>query len=272
MVEMQWQLSRSAPQAYEEFLVPAIFGDCADLLLDAVQVQPGERVLDVACGTGVVGRRAARRVGPGGAVVGVDLNATMIEIARAVGQPPGSAGIEWCVADAVALPQADCAFDVACCQQGMQYLPDRYLAAGEMVRTLVPGGRLGIACWRPIGHSPAFAILMQALLRHAGPETAAVMQAPFAGPEPAEWRRLLTGLGVGAVAIHIAILTVRFSSADEFLRRQVAASPLAEPIAALAPYRLDALTTDLEERLAPYSDDTGLTFPMQTWLITGRKW
>jgi len=252
--------------------VPAFSGDCADLLLDAVQVQPGERVLDVACGTGVVGRRAAQRVGLGGAVVGVDLNATTIEVARAVGTSPGSASIDWCVADPVALPQADCAFDVACCQQGMQHVSDRYLAVGEMVRTLVPGGRLGLACWRPIDHSPAFAILMQALLRHVGPETAALMQVPFTGPDPAEWRRLLAGSGVGAVTIHIGILTVRFPSTEEFLRRQVAGSPLAGPIGTLEPSRRDALAADLDQRLAPYVDDAGLIFPMQTWLVTGRKW
>jgi SAM-dependent methyltransferase len=272
MTNRRWQLLGNGPQAYEEFLVPAFFGACADLLLDAVAVQPGERVLDVACGTGIVARRAAQRVGPSGAVVGVDLNASMIEVARATDRPPGSAGIDWCVADAVALPQADCAFDVACCQQGMQYVPDRYLAVGEMVRTLVPGGRLGFASWRPIGYAPGFAILMQALLRHAGPEIAALMEAPFAGPDPAEWRRLLTGLGVGAVTIHVGILTVRFPSVDEFFRRQVASSPMAEPVAALDPQRLDALVADLDQRLTSYMDDAGLIFPMQTWLVTGRKW
>jgi len=272
MVDVRRQLPGTGPEAYERHLVPALFGACADLLLTALAVQPGERVLDVACGTGIVGRRAAQRVGFGGSVVGVDLNVNMIEVARSATRPPGAASVDWCVADAAALPQADRAFEVACCQQGIQYVADRHLVVGEMVRTLVPGGRVGFASWRTVEHSPGFAVLIQALLLHAGPEVAALMRAPFAGPEPGEWRRLLADAGVGDVSVRIGILPVRFPSTVEFLRRQVAASPLAEPIGRLDARWFDVLAADLDERLAPYVDDAGLTFPMQTWLVTGRKW
>ena len=136
----QWQVSGNAPQAYERYMVPTLFTPWAQELLARAALHAGERVLDVACGTGIVARLAAQRVGPSGYVMGVDLNAAMIETARTQ-TPPAGAPVEWREGDAHALPCADATFDVVCCQQGLQFFPDKPHALREMHRVLGPGGR-----------------------------------------------------------------------------------------------------------------------------------
>ena len=96
-----WQLAEDSAEAYERYLVPAIFTEMAERLLEVAAVAKGERVLDVGCGTGIVARRAAERVGAGGAVSGLDLNEGMLRVARRVSQ---GSRIEWRHGDAMALP------------------------------------------------------------------------------------------------------------------------------------------------------------------------
>ena len=111
----RWQVSGNAAEAYERYLVPTLFTPWAHDLIARAALQPGERVLDVACGTGIVARLAAAHVGVAGHVVGVDLNPDMLAIARA--QPPAtaSARVEWREGDANALPCNDATFDAVFC-------------------------------------------------------------------------------------------------------------------------------------------------------------
>src|SRR5690606_18640620 len=121
--------------------VPAIARPAADPLLAAADLRPGERVLDVACGTGVIARLAAAEVGPDGAVAAIDLAPDMIEVARREPAPSGTA-IDWHVGDAAALPFDDAGYDAVLCQMGLMFMTDRPAALAEMRRTLRPGGRL----------------------------------------------------------------------------------------------------------------------------------
>jgi ubiquinone/menaquinone biosynthesis C-methylase UbiE len=274
-----FQLDGGGPLAYERYLVPAFFSPCADLLLGRAAAGPGERVLDVACGTGVVARRASGRVGGGGQVVGVDVNPAMIDFAKSVAAvgsavparsavPAGSAAIEWRLGDAAALPLPGGVFDVVCCQQGLQFFTDQPGALAEMRRVLAPGGRLALAVWRSIDHHPAFAAIVRALDRHVGVEAAAMMHAPFSGPDREVLRQLLDDAGYGEISIRIGVLTVRFESARELLRQEVAATPLAALVGAMDGAGRDNLIRDVAEMLRPYLDDDGVAFPMQTWLVT----
>ena len=247
-----------------------MFAPCATQLLDLAVVGPGERVLDVACGTGIVARRAAARVGVGGVVTGSDVNDGMLEVAAAAATDL-PVRIEWHRADATALPLPDGAFDVVCCQQGLQFVPDPPLALREARRVLAPGGRLALAVWRAIDHHPVFAALVRALERHAGPGTAALMRAPFAGPGREELRRLLSETGFDKVRVRIASFPARFPSPGELLRRQAASSPLGAPLTALDEQPRRALARELDQTLSAWADDDGIVFPMQTWLATARR-
>jgi len=122
----QFQLSDEAAERYERCPARYILGPWAPLLVNAARPTAGERVLDVACGTGVVARIAAERVGPSGRVIGVDLNPGMIRVARSLPAPIG-APIEWLERSALDLRLEDASFDVVLCQQGLQFFPDKAL-------------------------------------------------------------------------------------------------------------------------------------------------
>ena len=128
--EKTFQLQGNAPQIYEDQQVPSLFRPLAELTLRHVDVPEGSRVIDVACGTGIVGRLIAEKVGKSGSVVGVDLNAGIIEVAKQ-NSPVDSAPLEWRQGDVNALPFPDASFDIAFCQQGLQFMPDKSGAMAE---------------------------------------------------------------------------------------------------------------------------------------------
>ena len=193
----QWQVAGSAAETYERALVPAVFAAWAPLVVGLVDPKPGERVLDVACGTGVVARLAAQRVGGTGQVVGLDLNPGMLAMGRSIASnaEPASAAITWQEASAIKMPLPDAAFDIAYCQLGLQFFPDRPAALREMYRVLVSGGRLGLMVWRGIEHSPGFDVLAAALARHVSAEAAGIMRAPFGIADAEELRGLIAAAG-----------------------------------------------------------------------------
>jgi SAM-dependent methyltransferase len=142
---------QSLPARYEQRLAPSLFEPWAEVLLDAVAPPLGAAVVDVASGTGVVARAAARRVGPSGRVLATDISPAMIDFNASHPPETGSAPIETAVASATDLGCPDGEFDVVLCQQGMPFFPDRPGAIREMHRVLRSGGLVGIAVWTP-GH------------------------------------------------------------------------------------------------------------------------
>ena len=269
----QWQLDRSAPELYERYLVPAITAVWAADLIERAAPRPAERVLDVACGTGIVARLAAERVGDHGRVVGLDLNLGMLAVARSL---PARAGrrIEWCEGSALDMPLPDAAFDLVLCQLGLQFFPDRPLALGEMRRVLAPGGRLALSVFGPIEHNPATHALAAALDRHLGPQASAAKRSEHALADADELRALADRAGFRDVTVDTATRRVRFPSPREYVRIQLAATPLAGLVsgmegrqrAALA----ESLVTDLAASLRPYVGEGGLVFPQECHVLLAR--
>jgi ubiquinone/menaquinone biosynthesis C-methylase UbiE len=259
----RWQLGGNAPEVYERYLVPAIFGPWAPVVIEQAALQPGERVLDVACGTGVVTRLAAARVGAAGQVTGVDVNPGMLAVARTRTLPPG-APVDWREGDAAALPCPAAAFSIVFCQLGLQYFPDRCQALREMYRVLSPQGRLVLLVWRAIMHSPGFAALADALERHVSPAAGGVMRAPFVfGDATEELRRLLTEAGFHPVRIGSEVRMVRFAAPGVFVQHQVAGSPLASHVAQADDAAREAVLREVTAALQPYHNDEGVAFPIE---------
>src|SRR2546428_5737604 len=231
----RWQVSGTAPEIYEKHLVPALFGPWAHTLLKLASPMPGRRVLDLACGTGTVARHAADLVGPTGRVVGLDISAGMLAVARSIPSPTGR--IEWKEADALSIPFPDGSFDIVTCQLGLQFFPDRAKAVREMKRVLVPNGRLAILVWRPIRYSPGFGALEQALEHHAGSKAAEWMRSPFSLGNAQELRNLLQNAGFLNTTIKIGIGTVRFQSVDQFVSLYTKGTPLSALVGPCVPYR-----------------------------------
>src|ERR671937_952769 len=200
------QYGGNAAENYERYFVPTIGTPFASALVDAAGLHRGERVLDVACGTGVVTRLAAERVGPNGAVAGLDINPAMLAVARSL--PPSSAAIEWHEANAESLPLADGSFDVVLSSLGLQFVADKASALRQMRRVPAPEGRLAIATVGPT--PPLFAILEQALARHVKPEVAAFVRAVFSLHEPQELERLTGDAGFLDVQVRSKPLMLTF--------------------------------------------------------------
>jgi|SRR5829696_2505493 ubiquinone/menaquinone biosynthesis C-methylase UbiE len=265
-----WQLEESSAEAYERYLVPLLFAPGAEYLIELAGPEPGERVLDVACGTGIVARHAAQRVGTGGTVVGLDLNEGMLEVARKASSDVRPA-IEWQHGDATDMPLPDGAFDVVFCQQALQFFPDRLAALREMHRVLAPNGRLALSVLRSTEHNPGYRLLAEALQRHVGPDAGSMMRSPFSSLSADELRELITGAGFGEVRILLGIGPVRYPSAEELLRWEGESSPLARPIRGLSDGIREALIRDLGQALRTYTDDDGIVFPAETYLAVAHR-
>lgn len=257
----RWQASGNAPEIYEKYLVPAIFGPWAPTLLKLVSPKPGERVLDLACGTGIVARHAAGLVGPTGRVVGLDINAGMLTVARSI--PSQTGRIEWKEADALSTPFPDGSFDIVTCQLGLQFFPDRAKGVREMKRVLSPYGRLAILVWRPIRYSPGFEALEHALERHAGPKAAEWMRTPFSLGSNQELRSLLQEVGFVDTTIKIGIGTVRFQSVDQFVSLYTKGTPLSALVSHMDEQEYSSMVESVRSALASYIDDEGLAFPIE---------
>ncbi len=173
-------------EAYESLHVPALFVEWSPRVLDAAGVSLGHRVLDVACGTGILARTAADRVGPSGSVVGVDPNPGMLTVA---GRLDGR--IEWRAGTAEELPVEDASFDRVVSQFGMMFFSDPERAVAEMVRALEPGGRFAIAVWDSLENTEAYAREVALLDRMAGAAAADALRAPFALGDAREVEKLI---------------------------------------------------------------------------------
>lgn len=268
----QWQVAGSAPEVYERELVPAVFGPWAPILVELAHPRPGERVVDIACGTGIVAREAAARVGPTGAVAGVDLNPGMLSVARAATTTNSRSGapIQWHEASADKLPFPSQSFDIVYCQLGLQFFADRAAALREMRRVLDAEGRLALMVWRGIGESPGFAVLAEALERHIGQAAAAIMRAPFGLSDAGELTKLADAAGFRDIAVQQRVGRVQFPSVERFVSSYVAGSPLTGLVSEANDAAREKLISDTRNALGKYTSNSELAFPMAAHLLTAR--
>ena len=262
-------LSGTAAEFYQQHLVPGMFAPWAPLLADLVDVQPGEVCLDVACGTGVVARVLAERVGARGRVYGIDINAEMLAVAQLV-PTTADIDIQWTTADALMLPMGDDTIDVAVSQHGLQQMSSRPAALEEMLRVLRPGGRLGIVVWSTPPGSPGMEALITALAQLVGLEAAVNRLRPFALGDADELRGLITQAGFIDVHLQTRSVPTGFTSVEQLVAAQLNATPLST----LGEID-DATHADIVEHvraaLAPWIVGGVLRVPMEAHLVLARK-
>jgi len=266
----QWQLAGSGPAQYERYQVPSVFQPLAELFLATISLRAGERVLDVACGTGIVARLAAQQVGRTGLVTGVDLNPGMLAVARAH-TPTSGAPVDWRKGDAGALPCDDGSYHVVLCQQGLQFFPDRPRALREMHRVLMRGGRMALSVWCSLAHNPFNQAVAAGLARYVGAEAAASIAAPFASGDAQALRALIADAGFHAVKVQVKVLQRRMLPPEESIPGYLASTPMAQAVAALAAEVRTALLRDIGEALQRYRHPEGLVIPQQTHLALAYK-
>ena len=196
-----------AARAYEALFVPALLGQFAPKVAGAARVGKGERVLDVACGTGVLAREILNRVGPSGRVAGIDPNPGMIAVAKEI-----TSDVEWHQGKAESLPFPDKSFDAAVSQFGLMFFADRAQAIQEMLRVLTSNGRLAVAVWDSFENIPAYAAEVELLQRTAGQQAADALRAPFVLGDRDALSRMFSEAGVRSVEVTTHSGTASFPS------------------------------------------------------------
>lgn len=256
----------AAAKAYEELHVPALFQQWAARVLDAAGVEPGHRVLDVACGTGVLAREAARRVGPAGFVAGIDPDPGMLAVAE-----QRAPAVEWRAGTAESLPYPDRTFDAVVSQFGLMFFPDRQAALREMLRVLAPGRTLAVAVWDALEHSAAYPVEVELLERLAGSAAADALRAPFALGDRTELAALVERAGATSVAVETRTGTARFPSIRSMVEADlrgwlpVMGVELDEPLT-------QRILLEAETALRAYVTDGGqVVFDSPAHIVTGTR-
>lgn len=198
---------RTPAEIYDEMFVPALFRHWGPVVAEAADIRPGHRVLDVACGTGTLAEAAAGRVGSEGRVSGLDPNPDMLGVARR-----NRADIDWRDGRAEAIPFADASFDRVVSQFGMMFFDDGPAALREMMRVLVPGGRLAVAVCDVVERSPGYATLAALLDRLFGTRVGNAFRAPFVLGDPELLRTIAAEAGIEGVEVARRSGSVRFGS------------------------------------------------------------
>ena len=263
----QFNVTLEAAHLYERVAARHILGPWAASLVDAARVTEGERVLDLACGTGVVARLAAQRAGPRGHVIGVDLTAGMIAVARSLPVPEG-APIEWLEGSALAIPLADSSVGVVLCQQGFQFFPDKPLAMREMRRVLERGGRLALSVWSGIGiYNGAVG---EALARFAGEAVAARFCASRNVPGRQEVEHLAGAAGFSEVRVRLNRMNIHLPALGGFVLEHLAGTPVAASLAAVDDDTRENIGTSVARALRRFEDGDGVTYPEEIHVLTAR--
>ncbi|MGH6919562.1 MAG: class I SAM-dependent methyltransferase [Geminicoccaceae bacterium] len=259
-----WQVTDDAVVLYERSFVPALFAQSAVLLADVAGIERGDRVLDIGCGTGIVAREAAKRVGPEGRVVGLDLNPRMLEVARRIAPE-----IEWQQGDAADLPFDAAAFNVVVSQYAMMFFPDPSLALREMWRILAPHGHLAVAVCGPMADTPGYDALARVAEGVCKPEVVNLLRSPFALGDKELLARLVDAAGIAGAEIRTHECPVRFPSIEALVHTEVKASPIREVIDEQS---FEALLEGARGSLARYCTGSGeVAFSMPAHIVSARK-
>lgn len=266
MSEPATQTQIDAAKGYEALLVPALFGPWAARVAGAALITAGQRVLDVACGTGVLAREVASRTGPLGLVTGLDPSPGMLAVARELAPE-----IDWRAGVAESLPFPDRSFDTVVSQFGLMFFADRRQALREMLRVAKPDGRVAVAVWDSLENNPAYAATVALLERRAGRTAADVLRAPFMLGDQQRLLELFTDAGVSSVAIDTHEASARFPA----IRTMVEADlrgwlPMMGVV--LPDDQIASILDEAEDRLRSYvTAEGGMAFTTRAHLITGRR-
>jgi ubiquinone/menaquinone biosynthesis C-methylase UbiE len=269
MAETGYQLQGSAPQQYERANVPRILIPHTKRVFEHVTLQAGDRVLDAACGTGVVTRVAVEQFNHLASIVGIDINPGMLEVAR-THTPSTDIPIEWREGDVCALPFPNDSFEVVLCQQSLQFIPDKLRALQEMRRVLVPSGRLVFTAWsEPF---PLNAALAGALKRHVNAETATSCLAPFAwgalGRDPI--RELVHDAGFRDIEMEVIVSTICMPAAADAVIEQMKFVGSRSPFVGEIEAAIGVLEREVSAALQTYREGDDFVMPATSHLVQAR--
>ena len=259
-----FQITPEQAEAYESLFVPALFAQWTAPMIDIAGIARGQQVLDVACGTGVLARAAADRVGAAGSVVGVDLNPAMLAVAAR--QRPD---LEWREADVADLPFADGRFDAVLCQSALFFFPDVLAALREMARVLRPGGVLAVQTYAALPDQPGFGELETIVARHAPPEAMRLVDTYWSQGDLPTLRANLEQVGLTVVETRSKLGTAMYGSVADLVEIEIRGTPLVDR---LTEDQIDQILAESREALGRYRTADGrLGMPIRAHLMAGRR-
>jgi ubiquinone/menaquinone biosynthesis C-methylase UbiE len=273
MTDVHWQLDGSSPELYQRYLVPAITTKWAEDLVDRAQPRAGEAIIDVACGTGVVARLAAKRMASG-RVTGLDLNSGMLAVARTV--PSEGAPINWVEGSALDLPFPSGSFDAALCQLGLQFFPDQRQALREMRRVLADSGRIALSVYSSIARTPGANAFVLALDEVLGTDASRIKRGEHAFADPGELKTLLTDADFSAVDVQTVVQAIVFPSVLDYVRFQLLATPMTTLLKDKVEAERQSIIASIALRTASFSTPTMLeggkfSFEQEAYVATARN-
>jgi ubiquinone/menaquinone biosynthesis C-methylase UbiE len=259
-----FDLSPEAARTYDTKKVPAVFGPLAEASLAQIDLHGVGSVLDVACGSGIVVRVLAGQLPQSARIVGADLSAAMIEVAKTHSSTEGRQ-IDWVVAPADAIPMADASFDLVTCQQGLQFFPDRPAALSEMFRLLRPGGRLALTCWA--GIPQLFSTIAKHLAARVSDQAARVAVEPFGFSDADAIAALIRAAGFSvAPAVRIEV-TRRIPATVAAISAELLATPNETALKTLSEDTFLALAKAILHDLREFSTGEQLALPQSSLLF-----
>jgi SAM-dependent methyltransferase len=265
------------PRQYQQFgdTNEALIGPFGQAMLDAAQLRPGERVLDVGCGFGTSTLEAVARVAPSGRVVGVDISAAMLQPARQRIASAGVDNVEFLQADAQAYAFETGSFDVVISRFGMMFFEDPQAAFANLSRAVRAGGRLVFVCpqdplqsqWVVVAFRAAVAALGRA--PDFGDPGA---PGPFALADGDRLNQLLAGAGLRNVRLETITRPVRLGRNVGDAANFILSLPESKQLCAGAPPdSVDAAATALRAGFAPYARQQGVVMDATAWLVTAHR-
>ena len=259
----------SIPTNYDRYLGPLFFHGYADDLAARVPVSDGVRVLEVACGTGIVTERIARRVHGRGSLEATDLNEAMLAHAqRRLGPRPG---VEWRQADGTRLPFEDGVFDVVVCQFGLMFFPDTAAGVAEAFRVLRPGGRYLLNVWDVIERNPVARIAHETATSFFPVEPPGFYRVPFSLHDPAGVTRLLEQARFANIAWEYVEKTGTSPSATEAATGIIEGNPIYDAIMQRRPDALAEIEAAVAGKIAAELGDHPVRCPMRALVFSARR-
>jgi ubiquinone/menaquinone biosynthesis C-methylase UbiE len=263
-----YQLSDNAAENYEKISARYILGPWAQVLVGAAELKGGEKILDLACGTGIVSRAAAEQLGASGHITGLDSNAGMLRVAQRIGVQ-GSCTTDWVEGNACDMPLEDGIFDALLCQQGLQYFPDQAKAISECYRVLRAGGRACFNIWA--GAGPYNEALARAIAMHIGDNEARQYSKSRDVPTAASLWQIFEDTGFGKIDVTVKEMLVRLPEIKKFAISHLNGNPISAAFNALSEDAQANLARDLAADIADFADGDDVVVPDSIHLICATK-
>jgi ubiquinone/menaquinone biosynthesis C-methylase UbiE len=258
----------SVPQKYDTYLGPMLFEPYAVDIADRLKnIFPKNQVLEIACGTGRVTKHLRSSMPPAAKLVATDLNADMIEIAKAKNI---QGNIEWQVADAQNLGFAYESFDAVVCQFAYMFMPDKVKAFAETYRVLKKGGSVVFNCWDRLQNNSLFDTANKIVESFFPNDPPMFYHVPFSFHDTALMRSLLAGAGFKNIAIDDVQKEAVSNAADASIGI-VEGNPIYGFIREHDPLLLNTIRSAVQKKISEKYGGDPLKAPMKAWVVTAMK-